>query len=126
MAKNSAFGERLRALRKARNLTQVALGEASGLTRSHISRLEAGDIRLPSRERLLQLAAALGTTADDLLAAAGYRHEVPRDDLPDLPVYLRLKYDMEDPRTVAAIDAILERMREFAPPLTPPDTQDRN
>jgi transcriptional regulator with XRE-family HTH domain len=114
MPKNNALGERLRALRQARGWTQADLGEASGLTRSHISRLEAGDIQLPSRERLHRLATALGTTADDLLTAAGYRSEpVDASELPDLPVYLRLKYEVDDPRTVAAVEAILERLREF-------------
>ena len=114
MTKNSEFGERLRTLRKARNWTQSDLARASGLTRSHISRLEAGAIQLPSRDRLHRLAQTLGTTPDDLLTAAGYRlEEHTADELPDLPVYLRLKYDVDDPRTVAAIAAIVERMREF-------------
>ncbi len=119
-AKNNALGERLRALRQIRGWTQSDLAEASGLTRSHISRLEAGDIQLPSRERLHRLAIALGTTADDLLTAAGYRSD-ERDatDLPDLGVYLRLKYAVDDPRTVAAIAAIVERMREFDQPRSP-------
>jgi len=115
MSKKSEFGERLRTLRKARGWTQADLGNASGLTRSHISRLEAGDIQLPSRDRLHRLAQALGTTPDDLLTAAGYRiEEYQAGDLPDLQVYLRLKYDVDDPRTVAAIEAIVERMRTFS------------
>ena len=121
--KNSALGERLRALRQIRGWTQSDLGEASGLTRSHISRLEAGDIQLPSRERLHRLATALGTTADDLLTAAGYRSDdQDATDLPELGVYLRLKYAVDDPRTVAAVAAIVERMREFDQPRpsTPP------
>ncbi|MGI8587196.1 MAG: helix-turn-helix domain-containing protein [Chloroflexia bacterium] len=110
--KNTKLGERLKALRKARGWTQENLAEVSGLTRSHISRLERGDIELPSRARLLRLADALGTTADDLLTAAGYRSDDPTDtELPDLGVYLRLKYDIDDPRTADAIRAILERIR---------------
>jgi hypothetical protein len=47
------------------------------------------------------------------------------EGLPDLPVYLRLKYDLDDPRTVAAIAAIVERMREFnAPKPGSPDQED--
>ncbi len=65
----------------------------------------------------------MGTTADDLLVAAGYRlEERDADDLPDLPLYLRLKYAVDDPRTVAAITAIVERMREFdTKPPQPPE-----
>lgn len=109
--KNTKLGERLKALRKSRGWTQENLAEVSGLTRSHISRLERGDIELPSRARLLRLADALGTTADDLLTAAGYRSDDPPAALPDLGVYLRLKYDIDDPRTADAIRAILERIR---------------
>jgi len=112
VVKNTKLGERLKALRKARGWTQENLAEVSGLTRSHISRLERGDIELPSRARLLRLADALGATADDLLTAAGYRSDDPTDtELPDLGVYLRLKYDIDDPRTADAIRAILERIR---------------
>ena len=117
MNKNVDFGERLRSLRKTRGWTQADLARASGLTRSHISRLEAGAIQLPSRERLHRLAQALGTTPDDLLAAAGYRvEEHTADDLPDMPVYLRLKYDLDDPRVTEIINAVIEAARRFNAP----------
>ena len=108
MGKNVALADRLKALRKARGWTQHDLSRASGLTRSHISRLERGDIQLPSSERLRQLAVALGTSLDDLLEAAGYRDPVRDDgDLPDLAVYLRHKYGLDDPRLIEAVAVIL-------------------
>ena len=117
MGKNVALADRLKALRKARGWTQHDLSRASGLTRSHISRLERGDIQLPSSERLRQLAIALGTSLDDLLEAAGYRDPV-RDngDLPDLAVYLRHKYGLDDPRLVEAVSTILNRVSQATHP----------
>jgi transcriptional regulator with XRE-family HTH domain len=113
MGKNVVLADRLKALRKARGWTQHDLSHASGLTRSHISRLERGDIQLPSSERLRQLATALGTSLDDLLEAAGYRDPVAGDsDLPDLPIYLRRKYGLDDPRVVEAIAVLLQSLRE--------------
>ena len=104
MGKNVALAERLRALRKARGWTQHDLSRASGLTRSHISRLERGDIQLPSSDCLRQLALALGTSLDDLLEAAGYRDAATdAADLPDLPSYLRRKYDLHDPRLIELV-----------------------
>ena len=107
MGKNVVLAERLRALRKARGWTQHDLSRASGLTRSHISRLEQGDIQLPASERLRQLANALDTTLDDLLEAAGYRDPLPLDgDLPDLASYLRRKYGLDDPGVLESLQAL--------------------
>jgi transcriptional regulator with XRE-family HTH domain len=115
MGKNVALADRLKTLRKARGWTQHDLSRASGLTRSHISRLERGDIQLPSSERLRQLAVALGTSLDDLLEAAGYRDPVTGDgDLPDLAIYLRHKYGLDDPRLVDAVSTLLTCVSQAA------------
>src|SRR4051812_33072992 len=112
MGKNIVLAERLLALRKMHGWTQQDLSRASGLTRSHISRLERGDIGLPARARLRQLAAALGTSLDDLLEAAGYRDAPEEGDLPDLPTYLRRKYGLTDPQLVTALRTLLAALGE--------------
>ena len=61
------FGERLRELRVARNLTQTELAERSGSNRPFISNLERG-IKVPSLTMVLRLANALDCTACDLVA----------------------------------------------------------
>jgi len=68
-----------------------------------------GDIALPSSEKLRALATALGTSTDDLLQAAGYI-DSPGDasDLPELTVYLRRKFSMQDARAIHAIETIVE------------------
>ena len=60
------LGNRLRQLRKDRNLTQQQLAELIGVKNSVISFYEVGE-RLPSPDVLRKLAMALHTTADYLL-----------------------------------------------------------
>ena len=57
----------LRWWRRARGLTQAELAEASGVERSHIGRLERGEVDEPRPDTLLRLAEALGVTVIDLL-----------------------------------------------------------
>jgi len=65
-----AVGPKLRALRQARGATLVELSEATGISVSTLSRLEAGQ-RRPTLELLLPLARA---------------HHVPLDELVEAPV----------------------------------------
>src|ERR671939_337622 len=109
MGKHISLANRLKELRRALTWTQQDLSRSSGLTRSYISRLEMGDIALPSSEKLRALAQALGTTPDDLLQAAGYiDNPSESSDLPDIRVYLRRKYSMQDPRVLQAIETIVQ------------------
>lgn len=62
-----AFGEVLKEARTARGMSQDALAFASELDRTYISLLERG-LRQPSLTTIFTLAAALGTTAEDLVA----------------------------------------------------------
>ncbi|UBU16289.1 helix-turn-helix domain-containing protein [Nonomuraea gerenzanensis] len=64
----AGVGPRLRALRRARGATLVALAAETGLTASTLSRLENGKLR-PTLEQLLPLARAHGVPLDDLVAA---------------------------------------------------------
>src|SRR3954465_2475740 len=112
MGKHATLANRLKELRRALAWTQQDLSRASGLTRSYISRLEMGDIALPSSEKLRALAQALGTAPDDLLQAAGYiDNPSEASDLPDVKVYLRRKYAMQDPRTLQAIETIINELQ---------------
>src|SRR5207249_1751456 len=71
-----------------------------------------GDIALPSSEKLRALAQSLGTAPDDLLQAAGYI-DSPSDasELPDIKVYLRRKYAVQDPRILQAIETIINNLQ---------------
>lgn len=59
---------RLRALRTERGVTLTVLADATGISRSTLSRLETGQ-RRPSLELLLPLAQAYGVPLDDLVGA---------------------------------------------------------
>jgi transcriptional regulator with XRE-family HTH domain len=61
-------GPRLKQLRAKRGLTLAALSEATGISKSTLSRLESGQ-RRPSLELLLPLAGAYHVPLDDLVGA---------------------------------------------------------
>jgi len=63
---DKGFAQRLRALRKERDLSQTQLGEKAGLHYTHIGRFERGTSR-PGGDTLQRLADALDTTSDYLL-----------------------------------------------------------
>lgn len=105
------FGQRVRALREAKNWTQEDLANNSGLSRSYVSRLELGDIALPRNDKLGHLAFALGTSNEDLLEAAGYISAPLNDasaNLPDLAAYLRRKFGLTQPRLINTMQHIID------------------
>ena len=69
------FGERLRALRKARGLSQEELGELTQLGQSNISAWERGG-RLPLPEGLTKLATFFQCSIEELLGVkSGHEDE---------------------------------------------------
>jgi transcriptional regulator with XRE-family HTH domain len=66
-AEESAFGKRLREIRKRRGLTQAELAERLGLQQSMIAQYERGYIRVHAATLIVRLAAALQVTPNDLL-----------------------------------------------------------
>ncbi|MDD5701455.1 MAG: LexA family transcriptional regulator [Dehalococcoidales bacterium] len=73
-----SLGEYIKAVRHQRGLSQWELSRLSGLTRSHLSRLELDDFENPSAETFLSLARALKIHPNDLYQAAGYIDEKAR------------------------------------------------
>jgi transcriptional regulator with XRE-family HTH domain len=57
------FGAALRAVREKQGLSQTDLSDASGLHRTHVSRIERG-LCVPRFETLMKLRRGLGTLAD--------------------------------------------------------------
>ena len=60
------MGNNLRALRKARKMTQAELAQASGINRVAIAKYEAGKVE-PGAKSILRLTKALGVSTDALL-----------------------------------------------------------
>jgi len=97
------IGETLRASRRARGLTIAQLSEASGVSKSHLKRIEGGDARL-SAGVLLALAKPLGCTEMELLKLAGYLSPDATDDR-----VAKLKEAVRDEIT-GTMNALLERV----------------
>ena len=112
MGKHETLAGRIRELRQVLGWTQQDLSRESGLSRSYISRLEMGDIALPSSERLKALSASLGTSPDELLQAAGYI-DTPSNgaDLPEIKTYLKRRYGIDNTRVLQAIETIVSGLR---------------
>lgn len=70
MAIAVAFGQRVREVRAAQNMTQEALAEAAGLHPTFISNVERG-YRVPSVPTLLRLAMGLAVTPGVLVDGLG-------------------------------------------------------
>jgi transcriptional regulator with XRE-family HTH domain len=67
------FGNRLRAMRTAKGLSQRALGERVGVSFTYISKVENGKLdfgNYPSEDLICRLAAALDTDEEELLLLA--------------------------------------------------------
>lgn len=67
-----SLGEYIRAIRLQRNLSQWELSRLSGLSRSHLSRLELDAYERPSAQTFLALSRGLKVQPNDLYQAAGY------------------------------------------------------
>jgi transcriptional regulator with XRE-family HTH domain len=66
-----SFGERIRTLRKERDLTQLQLAEYVGVSQTAVAAWETGKRAVPKGDNLLNLAAALGFDAGELLTTTG-------------------------------------------------------
>jgi len=73
-----SLGKYIKAIRRRRGISQWELSKLSGLTRSHISRLELDDYENPTAETFIALAKALKVHPNELYEAAGYIEENTR------------------------------------------------
>jgi transcriptional regulator with XRE-family HTH domain len=101
------LGAAIKRHRKAKGLTQPALAEAIGVPPSTIYRLERGEFKLPKPEKLQRIARALDVEFEELFEVAGY--EAP--GLPEVPVYLRRKFDDLSDDGLAKVERYIERVR---------------
>ena len=74
------FKTRLRAARRARGLSQKALGAALGVTQSAVTAWETGQHE-PGYKTLVPLSRLLGVSIDYLLAGADGKGEAPPPDV---------------------------------------------
>lgn len=79
MARNDSIGDRLRALREFRDVTQEALAERAGCSVDTVRKLEQGRRRSASLAILLALARALDVELERLLGQPTVTSSAPRD-----------------------------------------------
>jgi transcriptional regulator with XRE-family HTH domain len=102
------FGNYLRELREARNLSIRELARRSGLDNGGLVRLEQGTgSRSPGPKTLRALAIALEVSPGDLFAAVGY---LAPSDLPSMSTYLRICHGDLSDETVASINNYVNRL----------------
>lgn len=66
-----SFGDRIRTLRKDRDLTQLQLAEYVGVSQTAVAAWETGKREVPKGDNLLMLAEALGFDAGELMEMTG-------------------------------------------------------
>ena len=94
--------------RKAKGLTQPELAAAVGVPDSTIYRLERGEFKAPSPEKLQRIARRLDMEFEELFELAGYA----APGLPDVPVYLRRKFDDLSDEGLARVERYIEQVRK--------------
>ena len=112
------FGERLRQLRRDRQMNQRTLAARVGIDFTYLSKLENGRLDPPSAETIVNLAQALGAHPDELLLLA---HKVPQDLIPIItqsprwPAFLRSIRDLTDDelRELGAYAQEIRTKREY-------------
>ena len=95
------FGNRLRAMRTARGLSQRALGERVGVSFTYISKVENGKLDFgdyPSEDLIRRLAAALDADEEELLLLAEKIPEAIRRRFFERPDAFRLIARLDDKR----------------------------
>src|SRR4051812_5702620 len=102
------FAARLRELRQSRGLTQAELAERAQVAATHLSELENAAIA-PGIDLVDRLARALGTTAADLLPAAGGPDPLPllKEHASQMLAVLQEKGDRESFLSLNPILALL-------------------
>jgi HTH-type transcriptional regulator, competence development regulator len=101
------FGERLRELRKAKNLSQRALGDKVGINFTYLSKVESEKLdfaQYPSEDLIRKLAKALGADVDELLLLAKKIPTDIRDRVIERPDAFRKIASLDD----ETLDAVLK------------------
>lgn len=103
------FGERLRELRKAKNLSQRALAEKVGINFTYLSKVESERLdfaQYPSEDLIRKLAKALGADEDELLLLAKKIPADIRERVIERPDAFRKIASLDD----EALDAVLKEI----------------
>lgn len=102
------FGAFIAKARQAKDMSQVDVGKAAGMSSSTVVRIEQGKFSAPRADKLARIAAVLDVPLADVFAAADYA--VP-DELPNFSHYMYAKYgQLLDDTTLQRIDKYVLRI----------------
>jgi transcriptional regulator with XRE-family HTH domain len=90
-----SFGDRIRTLRKERDLTQLQLAEYVGVTQSSVAAWESGKREVPKGDNLLKLAEALGFEAGELMAMTSESRKDSSEEVHLLAAFRALTNDRQ-------------------------------
>ena len=105
------FGERIRQLRKAKNLNQSEVADKVGINFTYLSKIEnykVASSEFPREETIKKLAKALGADADELLIMAKKVPDSIKKRVIERPDAFRKFAALDDD----AIDKLLEELDE--------------
>lgn len=91
----SSFGDRIRTLRKERDLTQLQLAEYVGVSQTAVAAWEKGKREVPKGDNLLKLAEALGFDAEALMVPIGRNAKETTDEIHLLAAFRALARDRQ-------------------------------
>jgi HTH-type transcriptional regulator, competence development regulator len=112
------FGAKLRELRKAKNLSQRALGEQVGINFTYLSKIESEKLdfaQYPSEDLIRKLASALDADVDELLLLAKKIPADIRERVIERPDAFRKIASLDD----GALDEILRQIEKKENPKQP-------
>ncbi len=107
-------GERIREIRKSRNLTQRELADRVGINFTYLSRVEndrLDDEQTPREETIQRIAKALDADADELLLLAKRIPDAYRDRILSRPGVFRKLLNLSDHALEELVQAIEERKK---------------
>lgn len=99
------FGEKITKLKKLKNLSQVALAEATGISRDAISKYERGD-SVPSVDYAKRIADALGVSLDYLVNDSDQEEVLDNDAVKRIKEIQSLPFKEKD-KIYSVIDALI-------------------
>lgn len=105
----STIGQRIREIRKSRNLTQRELADRVGINFTYLSRVEndrLDDEQTPREETLQRIASALQTDPDELLLLARRIPDAYRDRILSRPGVFRKLLNLSD----SALEEIVQQI----------------
>lgn len=108
---NKPFGERVRELRKAKNLGQRAFGQLVGVSHTYVSKIENEKLDFgdyPSEDLIRKIAKALDADEDELLVLAKKIPEQIRGRVLERPDAFRKLAQLDD----KTLDRLLEELDE--------------